>query len=120
MDGFVDFLRVAKRDQLAQGNFLGFLNVCIGRRLQIRQGEFISSGVTWRILAQGLKRVRWPKEAVIELGLDPKALPPRDRERFWYAAISQAGVGSPQAFEAGDRFAHRLAAAGYVVAARSQ
>ncbi len=115
MDGFAEFLQVVKRQHLAQGNFLGFLNVVIGRRIQTAQGEIVSTGVPWRVLAQELKKVRWDKEAVRELGLDPKGLPPRDRERYWYTAIAQAQVGSAKAFEAGDRFAEVLAQVGYVV-----
>jgi hypothetical protein len=115
MDGFAEFLQVVKRTQLAQGNFLGFLNVVIGRRIHTAQGAVVSTGVPWRVLAQELKKARWDKDAVRELGLDPKSLPPRDRERYWYAAIAQAQVGSAKAYEAGDRFAEALAQAGYVV-----
>lgn len=115
MDGFVEFLQVIKRTNLAQGNFLGLLNVVIGRRIQTTQGAAVSTGVPWRVLAQELKKVRWDKEAVRELGLDPKSLPPRDRERYWYLAISRAQVGSAKASAAGDRFAEVLTQAGYVV-----
>jgi hypothetical protein len=115
MDGFAEFLEVVRREQFAQGNFLGLLNVLIGRRIEDAQGQVIATGLTWRMLAAWLKTARWDKEAVRELGLDPKDLPPRDRERFWYAAISQAQVGSARGTEAGDRLAELLRAAGYVV-----
>lgn len=115
MDGFVEFLHIIKRDGLAQSNFLGLLNVAIGRRVQTAQGELVSAGIPWRALADVLKKIRWDKEAVRELGLDPKSLPPRDRGRYWYTAISQAEVGSEKASRAGDRFAETLVKAGYVV-----
>jgi hypothetical protein len=113
MDGFVEFLSAARRDRLAQGNLLGLLNVAIGRQIQTRQGKVVSAGVSWRVLAQALKKARWPKETVVDLGLDPKSLPPR--ERFWYAVIGAAQVGSEKASEAGDRFTAKLVKAGYVV-----
>jgi hypothetical protein len=91
------------------------LNVLIGRQIRKPDGTVISNGLTWRALADLLKRVRWDREAVQELGLDPAALPPRDRRRYWYQAISQAGVDSPRAREAGDRFAEVLLAADYSV-----
>ena len=115
MDGFNEFLEVLKQGKYAEGNLLGLLNVLIGRRLETAQGEVISTGLTWRVLAGWLKKARWDKNAVRELNLDPKALPPRDREKFWYAAIVQAQVSSDHAAAAGDRLAEALRAAGYVV-----
>ena len=53
--------------------------------------------------------------AIRELGLDPDELSPRDRERFWYLAISRGGVASPQAVAAGDQLAAELKKHGYVV-----
>jgi hypothetical protein len=113
MDGIKEFLDLVQQGQHAKGNFLGLLNVLIGRRLEDPKGVVISTGLSWRLLAQSLKKVRWDREAVRELGLDPKNLPPRDRERFWYAAIAQAQVGSQKATEAGNRFADVLRSLGY-------
>ena len=115
MDGFHEFLEALKKGKQAEGNFLGLLNVLIGRRIETAEGEVISTGVTWRVLAGWLKKARWDKDAVRELGLDPKTLPPRDREKFWYAAIAQAQVSSDTATEAGNRLANTLKAAGYHV-----
>jgi hypothetical protein len=115
MDGFHEFLEVLKQGKHAEGNLLGLLNVLIGRRIATAQAEVISTGLTWRALAGWLKKVRWDKDAVRELGLDPKTLPPRDREKFWYAAIAQAQVSSDKATEAGDRLAVALQAVGYIV-----
>ena len=75
----------------------------------------MSAGVTWRSLAALLKKLRWDKEVVRELGLDPKQLPPRDRERYWYMAIGLARIDSEAAMKAGDLFSEQLQAAGYSV-----
>jgi hypothetical protein len=115
MDGLHEFLVDLQRQGYAQGNFLGLLNVLIGRRIQTQTGELICDGLTWRVMSERLKKVRWDKEAVRELGLDPKALPPRDRQRYWFAAVSQAGVDTEKAKAAGDRLAKVLQAAGYQV-----
>lgn len=117
MDAVREFLDDVQSHGFAQGNLLGLLHVCIGRRIEKVGGTLVSAGVTWRDLAALLKKLRWPKEAVRELGLDPDALPPRDRQRYWYMAISQARVDSPAAVQAGDRLAVALRKAGYQVGA---
>jgi hypothetical protein len=115
MERLREFLEKVRHGGYAAGNFLGLLHVAIGRRIRTADGEEVSSGLSWRDLAALLKKLRWSPDAVRELGLDPDALPPRDRQRFWYLAISQAGVASAQAVEAGDRLAEAVAAAGYTV-----
>ncbi len=115
MDGVRDFLEEVQKGGHSRGNFLGLLNVLIGRRLTKADGTVVSAGLTWREAAAVLKKVRWDKAVVRELGQDPAALPPRDRERFWYSAIAHANVGSDEATAAGDRLAQTLQAAGYVV-----
>jgi hypothetical protein len=115
MDRLREFLEDVRRSGLAQGNFLGLLNVVIGRRISLPDGTLVSTGVTWRELAAMLKKLRWEREAVAELGLDPDRLPPRDRERYWFSAIAQAQVASDKATAAGNQFAKELAAAGYQV-----
>lgn len=114
MEGLLEFLESVRTQGLDQGNLLGLLNVCIGRRIRRPDGTVVSNGVTWRELASLLRQVRWDPQTVRELGLDPSALPPRDREKFWYSAILQAHVDSPAATQAGNRLA-ALVAADYVV-----
>src|SRR5712691_730111 len=63
----------------ARGNFLGLLNVLIGRHITKADGTPVSQGLTWRELAAVLKKLSWEKEWVRELGLDPSELTPRDR-----------------------------------------
>lgn len=117
MDALSTFLDELKQGGQTKGHFLGFLHLLIGRRLRTNDGTAISAGLTWRELAAALKKVRWDPEAVRELGLDPDELPPRDRQRFWYMAISHAKVDSSSARQAGDRFAERLRGLGYEVSA---
>jgi len=49
--------------------------------------------------------------------VDPEDLPPRDRQRFWYAVIVRARVDSAEAALAGDKLAEILREHGYIVAA---
>jgi hypothetical protein len=115
MSALYDFLDETKRTGRATGSLLGLLHVLIGRRLARADGTVISVGLTWREVASALKKVRWEKSAVRELGLEPATLPPRDRQRYWYTAIARAHVDSAPAVEAGNRLAAVLQAAGYVV-----
>jgi hypothetical protein len=112
MGGVQDLLTTLKQHGHAEGHFLGLLHILIGRRLQKKDGTVLSTGLTWRELATLLKKVRWDKEAVRELGLNPADLPPRDRQRYWYVAIAHAAVDSDKAMRAGDRFASVLRKAG--------
>lgn len=115
MDALAQFLDELKQQGLAQDNLLGLLHLLIGRRIARPDGTVISNGLTWRELAGWLKKVRWDREAVAELGLDPDELAPRDRERFWYVAIARAGVDSAKATTAGEKLADKLRAKGYAV-----
>jgi hypothetical protein len=117
MDALREFLEDLKRQGLVQGNLLGFFHVLIGRAVTRADGTVISKGLTWRQLAGWLKKIRWSKQSVRELGLDPNALPPRDRQLYWYTAIARAGIDSPEARAAGERFTEKLAAHGYQVGA---
>jgi hypothetical protein len=110
-----EFLDDLLQHGYARGYFLGLLNLLIGRRIAKADGTVVSVGLTWREAAAWLKKVRWDKDAVAELGLAPADMPPRDRERYWYSAIAHANVGSPKAVEAGDRLAEVLTTAGYVI-----
>lgn len=115
MDRLREFLNAVREHGLAEGHFLGLLHILIGRRIALADGTVVSGGLTWRAAATVLKRARWNREAVREVGLDPARLPPRDRQRFWYTAIGQAGVDSAEARAAGDRLATRLGKVGYGV-----
>jgi len=115
MDQLREFLEAVRTQQAAKGRFRGLLHLLIGRRITSSDGTVVSAGMTWRDLAALLKKLRWDREEVRELGLDPADLPPRDREKFWYAAISRAGLGMPQASADADILAERLHGLGYQV-----
>jgi hypothetical protein len=115
MEGLREFLGDLKRRGHARDHFLGLLNILIGRRIGKKDGSVLGTGATWREAAAALKKVRWDRDAVKEIGLDPLALPPRDRARYWYLAIAQAQVDSDKAMAAGDRLAELLKSAGYVI-----
>lgn len=113
MDGIREFLEKLRQAQLVAGEFLGLLHIVIGRRITRGDGTVVSTGITWRELANLLRNLRWDKDLVKELGLDPQALPPRDRVRYWYSAIAQAKVDSPAARESAARLAAKLVALDY-------
>ncbi len=115
MEPLREFLNAVRHHGTARGQLLGLLHIVIGRRITRTDGTPVSGGMTWRELAAVLKQLRWDREAVRELELDPADLPPRDRERFWYTAVAKAGVASAAARTAGDRLVGPLKALGYVV-----
>ena len=115
MDRLRELLEAIRKGGTAQGNFRGLLHALVGRRITLPDGIVVSQGLTWRELSALLKRLRWDREAVRELGLDPAALPPRDRERFWFTAIAQAGLDTAAAAQAGDQLVEPLKKLGYVV-----
>ncbi len=116
MDRLGEFLEIMKQ-QHQPGDFLGLLNILIGRSIKAADGTLLSRGITWREAAALLKKVRWPKDAVHELGIEPASLPLRNRMRFWNAAIARAGVSTPKACQSADRLAKRLKTAGYIIEA---
>jgi hypothetical protein len=115
MDGVRELLEELQKGHKSKGNFLGLLHVLIGRKISRADGTLVSIGQTWRDVATLLRILRWNPDAVKELGIDPDSLPPRERQRFWYLAITQAQVGSEAAIKAGDKFAAVLAKLGYTV-----
>lgn len=115
MDGLREFLEQLRQRDTAQGRFRGLLHILIGRRLETADGTLISPGITWREVARLLKRARWDKEAVRELGLEPAQLAARDREKYWYMAITQARVDAPDAVEQADQLVVLLRDLGYTV-----
>ncbi len=115
MDALQELLEDLKRHGLEQENLLGLFNVLIGRRISTAEGAAVSNGLTWRELALWLKKLRWDRDAVRELGLNPDELAPRDRQQFWYTAIARAAVDSEKAAQAGERAAERLRKLGYIV-----
>lgn len=116
MDGVREFLEAVRQQHLARGHLRGFLHVAIGRRVCRVDGTVLSTGLTWRELATHLKNLRFDKELVRELGVDPESLSPRDRERFWYSAIALAQVDSAEARADAESLAKRMQPLGLLVA----
>jgi hypothetical protein len=115
MDALAQFLEVVRQNGRADGNFRGLLHILIGRAIVNPHGETISRGLTWRGTAALLKKVRWNKDAVAELGLIPADLPPRDREKYWYTAIAAADVDSEAARQSAENIANRMKPLGYTI-----
>lgn len=115
MDQLREFLDTVRSQGAASGRFRGLLHVLVGRRVAMADGTLISSGMTWRDVAAALKKYRWDREAVRELGLDPATLPPRDREKFWYTVINRAGLGTPEAAAEAEALAAVLREMGYTI-----
>ena len=115
MEGAREFLEQVRQHQLVKGYLRGLLHALIGRTITRSDGAVLSTGLTWRQLAELLKQVRWDRELVRELGLNPDELPPRDRQRFWYVAIGSAHVDAPEASAAADKLARKTAAIGYTI-----
>jgi hypothetical protein len=115
MDGLRELLMDLRRHGLARGNFRGLLNVFVGRRIETESGQVLCSGLTFREMAELLKRVRWEKAAAGELGVDAANLPPRDRVRYWYLSMARAQIDSEEASKDGDRLVEVLRARGYKV-----
>jgi hypothetical protein len=115
MDSLRELLEAVRDRDLVRGRFRGLLHILVGRRITGADGTLISSGLTWRDAAALLKRLRWDREAVRELGLDPAHMPPRDRERYWYSAIARAGIDSSQAVADADELVKSLQDLGFTV-----
>lgn len=115
MDRLIEFLETLRRHQLVRGQFRAILHVVIGRSIRTLDGTLVSSGVTWRELAKVFQAIRWDKELVREVGLNPDDLPPRDRQRYWYTAIAAAKVTSQEAKDLGNDFAKLVTPIGYKI-----
>jgi len=115
MDSLRELLDAVRERDIVRGRFRGLLHLLVGRRIARQDGTLVSTGMTWRDLSTLLKRLRWDRDAVRELGIDPAALAPRDRERFWYAAIARAGIDSSEAVAAAEELVQPLAELGFLV-----
>lgn len=115
MDLLREFLEAVTNHGLTSGHFRALLHILVGRRITLVDGTLVSAGLTWRELASQLRKHRWDPDLVRELNLDPSSLAPRDRERFWYSAICQAGLSSKEASDEADALLERLRELGYEV-----
>ena len=113
MDGPRPVLEVVRDRKLAIGRLRGFFHLLIGRTLSRDDGTVLSTGVSWRELSHWLKLLKFDRELVRELDADPDTLSPKDREKFWYAAIAMAKVDSPRARLEADELAGLLVPLGF-------
>lgn len=116
MEGAREFLEQVRQHHLVKGHLRGLFHALIGRTTTRPDGTVLSKGLTWRELAELLKDIRFDRELVRELGLDPNHLPPRDRHRFWYSAIAAAQVDAPEASAQADKLARKTGPLGYIIA----
>ena len=70
MEPLREFLNAVRDNDAASGNFLGLLNILIGRRITRTDGTMVSGGMTWRELSALLKQLRWDREGLRELKVD--------------------------------------------------
>lgn len=116
MEAIRSLLSQVRTTGIAPGYFPGLLHVLIGRTITTLTGEVVSRGVTWRECAALLKNARIDPELVRSLGQDPADLPPRDREKYWYVAITRFPVGGEAARSSAVAMGPWLAKAGLLVA----
>lgn len=110
-----EFFERVRQNHLVRGHFRALMHIAIGRRVSRNDGTVLSTGATWRQVSELLRIMRWDKEQVREVGLNPVDLPPRDRQRYWYAAIIAARVESIESRELADRYAELVAPLGYII-----
>ncbi len=115
MERLREFLDLVRTQGLAAGRFRGVCHVAVGRRILDKSGQLVSAGVTWRELSVMLRDLRFDKDLVAELGVDPDDLAPRDRQRFWYSAIALAKPDSPEARAEAELVVAAVALFGYTV-----
>jgi hypothetical protein len=115
MHGTQRFLEQVHNHRLASGHLRGVFHIAIGRKVTDPDGNVVSSGVTWRELAVLLKEAKYDRELVRELGADPDTLSPKDREKFWYAAVTLAKVDGPEARQQADALIALLKPHGLIV-----
>ena len=115
MEGLEAFLEEIRKRGIAEGHLRGLLHILVGRKISRPDGSLVSAGMTWRALADLFKRLRWSPDAVRDLGLDPDALPVRDRQRYWFAAISAAQIESASASADADILVPPMSALGYII-----
>ncbi len=117
MDGPQHILELLRDRGLIVGHLRGVFHLLIGRKIFGADGALLSPGVSWRELSALLKLAKYDRDFAVELGADPETISPKDREKFWYAAILLAKVDSTEAREQADQLAVVLSQMGYSVGA---
>lgn len=115
MDEVRALLEALDEKPFLKGHLRGLLHILIGRKITKADGTVVSGGLTWRQLATELKAAKFDKDLVAELGADPDAIAPRDREKMWYLAIGLARVDSVEAIEQAEQLLPSLKQLGYTI-----
>lgn len=115
MEGTRQVLELLRDHNLVAGSLRGVFHLVIGRRISDPNGRLVAEGVTWRLLAALLKEMKFDRELVRELGVDPDTLAPKDREKFWYNAIALAKVDGDEARKQADALTTALKPLGLIV-----
>ena len=115
MDQLRDFLDAVKESGVATGHFRGLLFILVGQHIRRADGTTLATGMSWRAAAAALKLCRWDRLAVQELGIEPTDLAPRDREKYWYTAISRANLGAAEARASAEMLARAVGPLGYTI-----
>jgi len=115
MEAIRSLLSHVRTTGIAPGHFPGLLHVLIGRTITQMNGEVVSRGVTWRECAALLKNARIDPDLVRSLGQDLADLPPRDREKYWYIALTRFPVGGEAARSSAVAMGPWLSKAGLLV-----
>lgn len=114
MDDVATLLEWIRARDAARGRLRGFFHLLVGHTLK-HGDKMISAGMNWRDLSKMLKLFKFDRELVRELGLDPDALPPKDREKYWYLAIAAAEISGDRARAEALELAAELAKIGIAV-----
>ncbi len=115
MEGIREFLTAVHNAGLARDYLRAIMHIAIGRKITRTDGTVLSGGVTWRTLAGLLRVLKYDPKWAERFVQDRTVFAIRDRDRFWYAAIAQARVDSPEAIREAEQILPALRNLGFVV-----
>jgi hypothetical protein len=114
MEGLRIYLQTVREKGYMQERLPAVLYIAIAGRVTAGP-TLLSAGSTWREVSEILKKLRIDKAWVTQLEVDPKALPARDRAKYWYTAIAQYSWGTQAMHTAALALGEELKAAGLVI-----
>ena len=117
MDKLGHFVQLLESRKLLQAKLRGAFHLLVGRRILDASGAEVSGGATWREVAALFKDLRIDPQLIVQLGLDPAVVSPRDRGRCWYTAIAAARPDSAEARAEAEQLVAALTPLGYTFGA---